>query len=709
MSSFYLLSDKIQKIIWDMKWDTFTEIQERAVPIIVNTRKDVVLSSPTASGKTEAAFLPILSSIEKTGQEELKVLYISPLKALINNQFERISDLTKSMDIKVTKWHGDASQSKKKKFMQNPSGILQITPESIESLFVNRSSYLYKVFGDIEYIIIDEIHSFIGTARGVQLRSLISRIEEYCQVPPRKIGLSATLSNYQYIKEWLDPLCTENVEIISSEGSEKELFYSLVHFLESDKHKIPLELFEDLRAVTRDQKALIFCNSRGDVEETTVVLNRLSTKEFGIESYLAHHSSIDKKEREYVEKTMASAKTPKSVVATSSLELGIDIGSLDLVVQIDSTFTVSSLKQRLGRSGRQRDSAQYLQLYTTSDHSLLQSVAVMELLLDGWVEPSEAYAMPFDILFHQLLSICNQKNGLTQEDLFERVRSIKIFDCISNELLQEMIENMVNNDYLEFINGVEEYIVGLEGDRLMRHWDYYSVFLTTPEYEVVYNNKKIGKLDKSGIYNTGDNIILAGKLWKIKSIDFNKNKIYVIPASDAKKPRYQSGISKLHARIPEKIHEILCSDVSYDYLSSSAKDSLQDLQQVYHYNNISKRDRVVWKDNVETYFNSYTGSKVANTFLWMFRALGYSSVTLEDRFGTFKFLENIDISLVLNDIKVREWNVKELIKFTRANEMFISKYSSLISEELWYGMHFANETDINGVKEFANKYCIVTI
>ena len=209
----------MQKKIWDMKWDKFTSIQDKSIPIILETTKDVILLSGTASGKTEAALLPIISYIENNAEDQLKVLYISPLKALINNQFERIEQLCEHSYIPVHKWHGDVGQSNKNKFVKKPSGILQITPESVESLFINRTEHISHLFKGLEFIVIDEIHSFINTARGVQLRSLLSRIEDYTNERARIVGLSATIDNFKLVKEWVNYKDKKNVEIIESKDS----------------------------------------------------------------------------------------------------------------------------------------------------------------------------------------------------------------------------------------------------------------------------------------------------------------------------------------------------------------------------------------------------------------------------------------------------------------------------------------------------------
>lgn len=703
MSTFELLSKNIQKKIWDMRWEQFTPIQDMAIPAIIKSDSDIIISSGTASGKTEAAFLPILSMIEKDAEHFLKVLYISPLKALINNQFERIISLCEYTNIPIHRWHGDVSHSQKKKFIQNPAGILQITPESIESLFINRTENLTSLCQHIDFIVIDEIHSFLDTERGVQLRSLLSRMTPYTKKRPRIIGLSATIDNFPLVKKWVNHSNPESVQIIESPGNDKDLLYSLMHFPSDEDAKKPLELFEDIRFLTREQKALIFCNSRGEVEETTVILNRLAGKEGLEETYYAHHSSIDKKEREYVEKRMAETIVPKSVVATSSLELGIDVGSIDLVIQLDSTFTVTALKQRLGRSGRKRDANQILQLYSTKADSFLQSLAVMELIREKWVEPAMGYPKPYDILFHQIISICIETNGIRLEDLLERIGRIGIFSELNEVDILSLIEFMSAKEILEKIKGTNELIVGLEGERLMRSRHFYSVFMTPDMYEVIAGKKPIGELDKVMLINVGDNIILTGRLWKITEIDMKRNKIYVHKAVDGKPPKYMGGSVKIHKRIPEKIIEILCSNQSFAYLNEKAAALLQDLRRPYQYNQVQPTERIIWKGEEDMLFETFTGTTIVKTLVWMLRTMGMD-VKMPDGLGRVIIPAKIDIIDELKKIKNKNWDIGEIIAVTKENEFFISKYSEYLPHELQLEMHASHEVDINGVMEFLNNF-----
>ncbi|MCM3638885.1 DEAD/DEAH box helicase [Sporosarcina luteola] len=685
-----------------MKWDSFTQIQDKTIPIILNTNKDVVISSGTASGKTEAALLPIVSLIEKKASLTLKVLYVSPLKALINNQFGRIEKLCEYTDIPIHRWHGDINQSQKKKFINQPAGILQITPESIESLFINRTGQLLQIFQHLEFIVIDEIHSFIGSERGVHLRSLLSRIQSYTLNAPRIIGLSATIDNFELVKRWINFSNPKTVEVIEALDSDKKLLYHLMHIPTDEDKRIPVEFFEDIRELTRDQKAIIFCNSRGNVEETTVFLNRLAEREKMGETYYAHHSSIDKKEREFVEKTIMESKLPKSVVATSSLELGIDIGDIDVVIQLDSTFTVSSLKQRLGRSGRKKDANQMLQLYSTKEDSLLQSLAVMELVLEKWIEPSANYPFPIDIAFHQIISICQETNGVSYSELIDRIGSNHILYTIDSVSLQALISHMIEQDHLEVVREKDELIVGIEGERILRSKEFYSVFITPEEYEVLSGIRRIGKLDKSPFISAGDNIILAGKLWTILGVDADKNKVYVNSAVNGKPPLYVGSGGKLHKKIGKKMWEIAISDREFSYTNEEATNTLNSMRAKYQHYGFLSNQRPVWVDKEEMLIETFTGTTIAQTLGWMLRAFGVNVIGI-DGIGRIRIKGTPEINTILSKIRQKDWQPEALLPHTKENEYYSSKYSIYLPKSLQDKIHMAHEIDLISTLDYLNQ------
>ena len=697
MSAYQYLSKTLQKKIYDMKWEAFTPIQEQAIPAILQSSNHVIIDAETASGKTEAAFLPVLTAIEKSGQHHLKALYISPLKALINNQFERIDKLCEGLHIDIHRWHGDISAHKKRKFTEAPAGILQITPESLESLFVNRQDFLGDFFSELEFVIVDEIHSFMGQARGVQLRSLLSRAEAFSHHKVRIIGLSATLGNFQPVIQW----CQGETELVQDTSKSRALLYYLMHFPGYQGYK-PQKMFQDILELTTGRKALIFCNSRAVVEETVVALNELSESE----NYFAHHSAIDKNEREHVENLMMSTHD-KSIVATSSLELGIDIGDVDLVIQIDSTHSVASLRQRLGRSGRRQGQEQVLQLYSTNEQSLLKTIATMELLLDGWVEPATTYPLPFDVAVQQILSICAEHNGISYQLLMTLLETNKGFPTLENPQFKMLLEHLVRIQLLQVLPN-DEVIIGLEGAKLLKGKEFYAVFAATSMYDVYSGNKKIGQLEKSDLLAIGDTVMLSGKLWAITEIDDNKDCLYVQPSQTGQPPKFEGGSTKTHEQVAQKVYEILLSTTTYDYLDESAHNLLQELRHPYQETNLTLSHRPIWKEGRTYDWELFTDTVTVNTVIAMLKRLG-APILGRDLLGKITFIWEGSVRQLLNQLVNFNGEVEELLEIVRERSEVDSRYFEYVPMALQDEMIMAHELDLPKALAFlqGHKYLIL--
>ncbi|MEK7325478.1 MAG: DEAD/DEAH box helicase, partial [Chloroflexota bacterium] len=360
-SPFSRLAPFLREFIYAEAWDDLRPIQDEAIAAILDGDDDLLIAAGTASGKTEAAFLPILSLLHAEPPGSVRALYVGPLKALINDQFERLELLCQQGGIPVHRWHGDVAASRKSDLIEAPGGVLQITPESIESLFVNKSGKLAALFGGLRFVVVDEVHSFLESDRGAQLRCQLERLSEYAQSRPRRVGLSATVGDFEMAKRWLNPTRPDRVRLINPPGATASIKFSHLHFIADET---PPELIDDLYTLTRDRKTLIFCNSRAEVETITAELNALCRRDKREERYLPHHGSINKEVREAAEARMQDKHRAASVVCTSTLELGIDIGRLDLVAQVNSTHSVMSFVQRLGRSGRRPGAPRIMQVYT---------------------------------------------------------------------------------------------------------------------------------------------------------------------------------------------------------------------------------------------------------------------------------------------------------------------------------------------------------
>jgi ATP-dependent Lhr-like helicase len=584
--SYNLLSEPIRKFIRDKGWEQLRPIQNAAIAKIMTSDDNYILASRTASGKTEAAFLPILSKINFS-ESGVQALYVSPLIALINDQFYRVEQLCKYLDVTVTKWHGEASKTLKDRLIKRPNGIVLITPESLEAMFVNKPYNIKHLFFNLKYVVIDEIHSFLGTDRGVQLKSLLSRLQAVNKKPFSIVGLSATLAKDGGYLEAKKFTGNEDKTTVLLDRKAKEI-KAIFRYFESKTDELPLDLLKDLYLETKDNKVLIFPNRRGRAEEIAVKLKKISDRVNGHPNYFSHHSSVDKEIREYVERfAKNSVRQNFCISCTSTLELGIDIGTVDEVVQIDATHSIASLIQRVGRSGRKDNESSNLFLYATNKWSLLQSVACWLLYTDPveqFIEPPQENDKPYDILLHQALSIAKGHSGIVLSDLINQLKANAAFRQIEVFEIEEILNHLIAIDFLEKIR--HEVIIGVEGEKTVNSMDFYSVFKPEENFKVVNAGNAIGEIPFSPQIVENENILLAAKVWKIKFVDQKTKKIEVSPAKDGKKPIFSGSGSITHQRIREKMLEILYSKTDYDFLDQPSADEIESLRKDFSVFNI---------------------------------------------------------------------------------------------------------------------------
>ncbi|MCT2409904.1 DEAD/DEAH box helicase [Chryseobacterium antibioticum] len=629
MTAFDLLSEPIRKYIRDQRWESLRPIQEAAIQKIIATDNNYVLISRTASGKTEAAFLPILSKVNFKGKG-VKVLYISPLIALINDQFMRVEKLCEYLDVPVTKWHGEASKGAKDRLIKAPEGIVLITPESLEAMFVNKPHNIHHLFSTLEYVVIDEIHSFLGSDRGIHLQSLLQRIQKVNTGKFSTVALSATVSDenkYAELKEFLgDP---EHTKVIRD--TTPKPINAVFKYFERGNSELPLDLLKDLYIRTRDSKVLVFPNARGKVEEVAVKLKKLSEKVGGHANYFSHHSSVDKEVREYVE-FFAKKSTHENfcISCTSTLELGIDIGNVDEVAQIDATHSIASLIQRVGRSGRREGKSSNLFLYATDRWSLLQSLACWLLFKEQYIEPISMTQKPYDVLVHQLLSMIKGASGITLTQLLEDVRSNAAFKNISAEETTEIINHLTEIDFLEKLR--HEYIIGIEGEKVVNTKDFYTLFHTPVFFRVISQGVKIGELPLSAQTIIDENVYLSARIWTIKDIDYKSKKIEVLPAKDGKKPLFFGDAADTAPKIREKMLEILISDEKYDFMDEPGQEMIRQMRKYFSIYDIRsyQTDRPLFSGNDKLKFYSFTGSKVNRTLSFILNRVGIKNQLQEN-------------------------------------------------------------------------------
>lgn len=689
MVVYELLSQPIRKYIRDKGWETFRPIQAAAITKILTTENNYILASRTASGKTEAAFLPILSKTD-FNEPGVQVLYISPLIALINDQFGRVEDLCKNLEIDVTKWHGEAKRSLKKKLLEYPNGIVLITPESIEAMFVNAPYSISKLFSNLKFIVIDEIHSFIGTDRGLQLMSLLFRLRKETKNEITIIGLSATIGedNYPEAKK-----ITGNIEKtkVLLDRTQKSTVASF-KFFKSETKELPLELLKDLYVETKNNKALIFPNSRAKTEEISVKLRRISDRLNGHKNYFSHHSSVDKEIRESVEHfAKNNERFDFCISCTSTLELGIDIGTVDKIIQIDSTHSVASLVQRIGRSGRREGERSIVGIYATGNWNLLQALACWQLYKKGFLEPIKTATKAYDILLHQLLSIVKQTSGIELKNLISLLKENQTFQLIEEYEIKLLIEHSIQEDYLEKIR--EEVILGLEGEKIVNSREFYSVFITEPDFKVIHSGRKIGQIPFSPQIKVDENLLLAARIWKIKDIDFKGCVIEVIPAKDGKTPMFFGNGGSIHQEIRKEMLRILIGKENYEELNGECVSVLEQLRfefQGYPVTDFDLDRPMVIKENKIIWF-TFTGTVINRSLKMLIEMSGYevimnemnSSLEINIRDKSSNFLEQISDNYSRLDIHL---------------EQLLTKGDSLLSFSKW-GIYLPVQFKIEIVKE----------
>jgi ATP-dependent Lhr-like helicase len=605
-------------------------IQTAAIAKILASDDNFILASRTASGKTEAAFLPILSKVNFY-DSGVQVLYISPLIALINDQFYRIEELCKNLDVPVTKWHGEANKTLKERSIKQPNGIVLITPESLEAMFVNKPYNVKQLFSNLKYIVIDEIHSFIGTDRGIQLKSILSRLQKVNSKSFSIVGLSATIGDYDEAKKFTGDEFKTKVLLDRTAKEIKALF----RYFKNKNEELPLELLKDLYIETKDNKVLIFPNSRGRAEEVAVKLRKISDRVKGHPNYFSHHSSVDREVREYVEYFAKNNNRHNFCIAcTSTLELGIDIGTVDQVVQIDATNSIASLIQRVGRSGRNEGESSNLYLYATNEWSLLQSIACWLLYKEGFIEPPQKNEKPFDILVHQALSITKGHSGILLTELINQLKENTAFREVELSEIDEILKHLIDIDFLEKLQ--HEVIIGIEGEKVVNSRDFYSVFKTEENFKVVNAGNTIGEIPFSPQIIEDENILLSAKIWKIKLIDHKAKKIEVIPTKDGKKPMFFGGGAIIHQRIREKMFEVLYSKTEYNFLDQPSCDETEIMRKdfsVFNINDLqSERPLLTAEKHLQLF--TFTGTRVNRTIQLLLNIAGIKN-TLDDSSSSF--------------------------------------------------------------------------
>ncbi len=734
---FYRFSPFIQDFIYRNGWQELRAVQLAAARVLFETDKNLLITSSTASGKTEAAFFPIISDMYEAPPSSIGALYIAPLKSLINDQFSRLDELLDMTGIPVFHWHGDVAQSHKAKLLKNPQGILQITPESLESMLMNRSNDIVRLFGDLRYVVIDEIHTLTGTDRGNQIICQLVRMARLIGHTPRRIGLSATVGDASLAAEWLGG--GTDVETVVPEIIEGKTKWRLgmEHFfiqgdnldqsrdtpsVDSDtsvsempsRGKVEIDPgYEYIYDCAKNKKAIIFSNSREETEYVTATMRQIADNRHERDNFLIHHGNLSASIREEAESKMKNSEEKCVTCATVTMELGIDIGKLERIIQNDAPNSVSSFLQRLGRSGRRDTPPEMMMVFREENPlpnaplpqlipwSFLRAIAIVQLYIEEkFIEPPYTKKLPFSLAFQQTLSVLASSGELTPKKLAERILSLPAFKNISKDDYRTLLMSMLQNDFLE-LTEEKGLIVGLKGERLINSFKFYAVFKDSEDYTVRCESDEIGTITTPP--PVGDRFALAGRVWEVEELDIPRKLIYVKAVKGKMEVSWPGDFGEIHTKILERMRRILFEDTVYPYLKPNAVHRLEIVRNLARNTGMLSHSLVPLGGYTWCLF-PWLGTRSFRTLrkFIMQNAARFKITNLEFEgcyFMMFKMESGSDYGLIkgLCDIIDREGIDKS--KLVNANEMPVfEKYDDFIPAELLRRQYAADKLRLDEIK-----------
>lgn len=651
-TAFHLLDERIQRFIWAEGWEALRDAQEAAIPLIFKGNRDVIVAAATAAGKTEAAFLPALTHLLQTDPPGL-IVYISPLKALINDQFGRLDRLCEQLDVPVWPWHGDISASTKQKFLNKRQGVLLITPESLEALLCNRGTAVAAAFERVTFFVVDELHAFIGSERGKQLQSLMHRIERVLGRTVPRIGLSATLGDMSLAAGFLRPGGAAGVALVESKSSGAELRIlvkgyeePLVVRLEAaakggedeeeEEPVTPAQVAAHLFKSLRGSNNLVFPNSRREVERYTHLLNKMCAQQQVPNEFWPHHGSLSKEIRTETEAALKQKEQPATAICTNTLELGIDIGAVKSVAQIGPPPSVASLRQRLGRSGRRKGEPAILRGYcienalggepSIGDELRLGTVrmaAMISLQLEGWFEPPVAHGAHLSTLVQQVLSHIAQNGGATIGQLYALLCGpVAPFAGVSKEEFVELVRHLGQKELL-MQDSSGELLHGRVGEKFVNHYTFYASFTSDEEFRLVAGAKTLGTLPVSQMLTVGQRILFGGKTWRVEEVDEEQNTIFVTRARGGVPPLFSGGVGRMHTRVRQRMRELLESSEVPIYLDDVAKRFLAEARRNYATRELGKT--FVVNQGAEVLLLTWLGDAANEALACLLRRVGFTA------------------------------------------------------------------------------------
>lgn len=605
MTAFERLHPALQHhIVNSLGWSELREVQSLSIDAFLSGGNLVILA-PTAGGKTESAFFPVISQMLTEGWDGLSVLYVSPIRALLNNQEQRLQKYFSLVGRRAACWHGDTTQGERKRILADPPDCLLTTPESLEAILVSTKIDHREFFKNVRCIVIDELHAFAGDDRGWHLLSVFARIRKLADRDLQRIGLSATVGNPAEMLDWLSSGSKRERRVISPTPVARQapdVQFDYVGSLSNAAKVISL--------LHQGEKRLVFCDSRSRVEQLALLL-----RERGIDTFVSH-SSLGLEERRAAEEAFAQ-KQNCVIVATSSLELGLDVGDLDRVIQIDAPGTVSSFLQRMGRTGRRAGTRSNCLFLATSDEGLLRAAAVLDLWSRGFVEPVNAPPKPFHILAQQLMALVLQERGIGRRAFVEWLADVPAFAAMPSEQIETLVDHLIRTGTLFEDAGILSF--GQEGEAEYGRKNFLeilSVFTSPPLFKVISGQKELGNVHESTFYKKQEGpaiLVLAGRSWQTNHLDWKRRIAHVEPTDEKGRSRWVGEGQFLSFRVCQAIRRVLAAETTEPYWSQRANSQIGEVRMEYPWAS-SDQTMLVQQPNGEVHWWTFAGG-LANTLV----------------------------------------------------------------------------------------------
>lgn len=724
--AFDLLAEPIRRWIWKRGWPSLRDIQERAIPYLINTNGDLIIAAPTAVGKTEAAFLPLISKASTTEKSEgFGLVYVSPLRALINDQFRRLQDLCETLEMPVHPWHGDVSQSVKARARKNPRGILLITPESLEAMFVLRGEEVPRLFTGTQAIVIDELHALLDSERGIHLRSLLNRLELSVGRRIRRVGLSATLGDMALANTYLRPGAPKNVRQLVSSSDSQELRIQLRAYIagrrtersdpeDAATRAVGGHIFDKLRG----HNNLVFAGSRRSVELYSDLLRGLCEKRNLPNEFFPHHASLSREHRGLMETRLRQGSLPVTAICTSTLELGIDIGAVECVGQIGAPWSVAALRQRVGRSGRRAGQPAVLRMYAiepeieadshpveTFHLGLVRSIAMIDLLVENWCEPPRPEALHLSTLTHQILSVIAERGGASAQRLFLTLCDRGPFGSVDPALFSRLLRRLGDPD-IALIEQAPDgtLLLGREGERIVEHYSFYAVFQTPQEYRVVHDAKTLGTIPVDAPLTEDMTIIFAGRRWRVLEVHDREKVIEVVPDHAGKPPRFGGDGGDIHETVVRRMRDLLLVDTLPPYLDDTAVEVLSSSRTAYRRSRLDDMPIQPFGDDRHL-LAPWTGTVGTASLAIVLACLDHKVSAFDGILEvTSKGSRSRNLLLELEDIGADKIDLPDLIR-RRAGALISEKFHHYLGDDLLLSDALSRRLDLKAVPKIARGLC----